>query len=122
MKLVVAIAASFHTKKMVSEMYDVGQVLYAIFPKENKVVPLLVCEQITKKTLSGVEIVYKFMMGTSAVMSTDITSEMAELHVSAEDAKRSLITRMTSTIDKLIATAEAKAASWYSAQTQQTPQ
>ena len=41
-----------------SKKYDVGQVLYVISKKERKVYPVLVVEEIVRKTLSGAETSY----------------------------------------------------------------
>ena len=93
--------------------YRVGQVLYVVFHKENKVVPFLVTEEITKKSLKGCETTYCLQMGHNESQTFMLNAIEGEVFDSAMMAKNALIQRITSTIDKIITIAEKKAEEWY---------
>ncbi len=95
--------------------YVVGQVLFVILRNENRVYPMQVVEEITKKSLSGEETSYMVKAGSgndpkSLLLITDISGEIFD---SASKVKAALIERATSTIEKLVNLAEEKAGEWY---------
>jgi hypothetical protein len=100
-------------------MYEVGQVLYVVFNKENKIVPVLVVEEITKKTLSGSETMYRVKLGDANPTIATLQEINGEVFESAEDAKRVLINRLTAGVNRLIDAAKKRAVEWYGQQPQQ---
>ena len=94
--------------------YEVGQVLFVILSKKSQVYPMMVVEEITKKTLQGEDVNYVLQGGadpTSTVLLNQVDGEIFE---SAEEAKNTLISRATSQIERLVANAVAKSKEWYS--------
>jgi hypothetical protein len=71
--------------------YEVGQVLFVILSKKSQVYPMMVVEEITKKTLQGENVNYVLRGGadpTSTVLLNQVDGEIFE---SAEEAKKTLI-------------------------------
>ena len=94
--------------------YEVGQVLFVILSKKSQVYPMMVVEEITKKTLQGEDVNYVLQGGadpTSTVLLNQVDGEIFE---SAEEAKNTLISRATSQIERLVSNAVAKSKEWYS--------
>jgi hypothetical protein len=94
--------------------YEVGQVLFVILSKKSQVYPMMVVEEITKKTLQGENVNYVLRGGadpTSTVLLNQVDGEIFE---SAEEAKKTLISRATSQIERLVLNAVTKSKEWYS--------
>ena len=92
---------------------SVGQVLFVVLNKKNQVYPMLVVEEISKKTLQGVEVNYVLQGGsdpTSTVLLTQVDGEVFE---TSEDARNTIVDRATAQIDKLISVAVTKSKEWY---------
>lgn len=98
--------------------FRVGQVLYVVLKKENRVVPMQVTEEITKKTLSGVETTYRVIAGTDQANSLMIDQIAGEIFDSPESCHKALSERATRSIQKLVVAARAKASEWYGTQEQ----
>lgn len=93
--------------------YRVGQVLFVIINKKMQVYPMMVVEEIVKRTIHGEEVNYALQGGSdssSVIMLHQVDGEIFE---SAEEAKYVLTNRATSQIEKLVDAAVAKAAEWY---------
>jgi hypothetical protein len=91
----------------------VGQVLFVILDKQAKVYPMMVVEEITKRTLRGEETNYVLQGGsdpTSTVLANQVKGEIFE---SAEEAKYVLTSRATMQIERMIDAAIKKAEQWY---------
>lgn len=92
----------------------VGQILYVVLSKETRVVPIQVVEEITKKTINGVETSYVVMTGPSENSKRIMLSDVkGEVFTSAERAKQVLIERVKQNIVKLVDHAVDKALEWY---------
>lgn len=93
--------------------YSVGQVVYIILSKKGQVYPMRIIEEITKKTLKGEETNYVAQAG--ADLSTTILLDQieGEIFVTANEAKKILIERATSQIEKIVDNAVLKAKEWY---------
>ncbi len=65
--------------------YDVGQILYVVSAETQRIVPLLVCEEIRRRTSSGEEVSYLVRAG--AEMTTfDLKTVAGTVHKSIDDA------------------------------------
>lgn len=95
--------------------YSVGQVLFVILKSENRVYPMQVIEEITKKTLGGEEISYMVKAGSGDDPKTKmlITEVSGEIFDSASKARGALTERATSVINRLVDVAVQKANEWY---------
>lgn len=96
-----------------NKKYHVGQVLYIVPKNDNKVIPVLVVEEITKKTLKGSEVTYRIQStnDTSKIYMIDDIS--GTFFVSPEAAKKSLIEIASARITKIVDHAAKKAREWY---------
>lgn len=95
--------------------YKVGQILYVVLNKQTAVYPMQVIEEITKKTLGGVEVDYILRGGGSdskgqSIKLCDVDGEVFE---TSERAKKVLIDRVVDTITKRVDAAVVKAKEWY---------
>ena len=94
--------------------YAVGQVLYVIPAKQATVYPMQVIEEVTKRSLSGeVETLYMLQggPGTKGVMRLDeITGEIFD---SADVVYKTLISRVTQQIGKVVESAVKKSQEWF---------
>lgn len=93
--------------------YRVGQVLYVISNKKGQVYPVMIIEEITKKTLKGEEVNYVLQAGADQGSTLLLTQVDGELFETAEEAKKSLISRATEQIEKIVSSAARKAEDWY---------
>lgn len=93
--------------------YNVGQVLFVVLNKKTQVYPMLVIEEITKKTLQGEQINYVLQGGSDSTSTVLLNQVDGEIFENSEDAKSTLINRATIQIEKLIANAVQKSNEWY---------
>lgn len=94
-------------------MHTIGQVLYVVLSKKNQVYPMQVVEVITKKTLTGEEVSYILQAGPEKSSRVELSSVDGEIFETAERARKTLIERATSQINKLVDIASKKSAEWY---------
>lgn len=96
-----------------SKRYHVGQVLYIVPKNDNKVIPVLVVEEITKKTLKGSEVTYRIQSTSDTAKIYLIDDVSGTFFVSPEAAKKSLIEIASARITKIVDHAARKAREWY---------
>jgi hypothetical protein len=65
--------------------YDVGQILYVISSETQRIVPMLVCEEIRRRTASGEEVSYLVRQGAQAT-TFDLKSVNGIIHRSIDEA------------------------------------
>lgn len=102
--------------------YSIGQVLFAVLNKKNQVYPMQVVEIITKKTLQGEEVQYLLQGGSDRSTTVLLDQVDGELFDSAEVARKTLTSRATKQINKLIDLAIAKSKEWYPSADAHEPQ
>lgn len=92
--------------------YKIGQVLFVVLKKENRVVPFQVVEELVKRTLEGEVVTYMARLGTSMehISVSDIDGEIYE---SAEKLRKMLVEKATSSVNKIIDVAVQKSREWY---------
>jgi len=78
-----------------------------------QVYPMMVVEEITKKTLYGEETNYVLQGGSDHSSTILLDKVEGEIFESAEEAKYVLTTRATSRIEQIVDSAVEKAAEWY---------
>ena len=97
--------------------YSVGQVLYVILDKQTAVYPMIVVEEIIKRTMNKGQIVsdydYVLHAGADNPKVWSLSAIKGEIFSSAEDVRKSLVERAVSSINKHVDSAVAKAAEWY---------
>lgn len=94
-------------------MYKIGQVLYVVLTKKSQVYPMQVVEVITKKTLEGEAVSYILQAGSEKSSRIELSTVDGEIFETAERARKTLVERATSQINKLVETATRKSAEWY---------
>ena len=94
--------------------YRVGQVLFVILNKKMQVYPMMVIEEITKRTMRGEETNYVLQGGSDSSITILLNQVDGEIFESADEAKYVLTNRATAQIEKIVDDAVAKAAEWYS--------
>ena len=96
--------------------YKLGQTIYVV--KGNTIQPVLVVEEIVKKTMNGSEVTYLVRHKNNAPVSLmDVGTEAFD---DAKSAKKTLIERATNAINLLIDEATKNAKEWYSSSQQET--
>jgi len=93
--------------------YKVGQVLFVVLKKEQKVYPMQVVEEITKRTLQGAEMTYMVRAGTDPKSVVSINDIDGEVFDTSEKARATLVDRATRSINRLVDVAVQKAKEWY---------
>lgn len=96
--------------------YRVGQILFVIVNKKMQVYPMMVIEEIVKRTLQGEEVNYVLQGGSDPTTTILLNQVDGEIFESADEAKYVLTNRATAQIEKLVDAAVARANEWYTAQ------
>jgi hypothetical protein len=94
--------------------YNVGQILYIVFSKDNKVIPGQVYEEITKKTFDGIKIDYNIRIGGDDKTTMTLEEIDGEVFETPDVAIEVLSDRAKKSIVKLVNSASEKAKIWYS--------
>lgn len=96
---------------------NVGQIVYVIPEKQTAVHPMLVDEEIIKRTLLNNEIStdidYSLRQGGASLKHWHLSNIQGEVFESAEHARSVMIDRATRSINKHIEIAMSKAAEWF---------
>jgi len=101
--------------------YRVGQVLFVIVNKKAQIYPMMIIEEIVKRTLSGEEVNYVLQGGSDQATTILMNQIDGEIFESAEEAKYALISRATTQIDRLVDAAVARSTEWYKLEKQKEP-
>ena len=94
--------------------YKIGQVLFVVLKKENRVVPFQIVEELVKRTLEGEVVTYMARLGSSAehIAITDVDGDIYE---SADKLRKTLIEKATASLNKIVDNAVQKSREWYPA-------
>jgi len=65
--------------------FDVGQILYVVSGETQRIVPLLVCEEIRRRTAAGEEISY-LVRGGAEMTTFDLKTIPGNIHKTIDDA------------------------------------
>ena len=95
------------------QSYQLGQVLYVILRKEPNVYPMQVIEIQNKKTLDGEVTTYMVRAGSDPKKILAINDIDGEIFDSSENAKKTLIDRVSQSISARVEQAVLKAKEWY---------
>lgn len=94
--------------------YYVGQILFVVLNKKIQIYPMMVVEEIIKKTLSGEDVNYVLQAGSDSSRKILLNEIDGEIFESADEAKHVLTSKATLQIEKLVDSAALKAQEWYS--------
>ena len=81
---------------------SVGQVIFLLTKKSSKVYPVLVCEEIKKKSLSGETVNYVVRLPTEEANEVEIDKLDAEIFDTVESARATIIDRISSDVDRML--------------------
>ena len=81
---------------------SVGQVIFLLTKKSSKVYPVLVCEEIKKKSLSGETVNYVVRLPTEEASEVEIDKLDAEIFDTVESARETIIDRISRDVDKML--------------------
>lgn len=93
--------------------YNVGQILYIVFKKDNKVIPGQIFEEVTKKTLDGVKVDYNIRIGSDDKTTITLDEIDGDVFDAPDVAIEVLSERAKSSITRLVNLAAEKAKTWY---------
>jgi hypothetical protein len=93
--------------------YRVGQVLFVVLNKKMQVFPMMIVEEIVKRTMHGEDVNYVLQGGSDATTTILLNQVDGEIFESADEAKYVLTSRATAQIEKLVDSAVLRATEWY---------
>lgn len=93
--------------------YRVGQVLFVVLNKKMKVFPMMIVEEIVKRTMHGEDVNYVLQGGSDTSTTILLNQVDGEIFESADEAKYVLTSRATTQIEKLVDSAVSRASEWY---------
>ena len=87
--------------------YNVGQVLYAVINETRQVVPVRIVEETIRKRVDGETCSYMVELPDSSSTIITLDKLNAEVFLTCDDVRASMIASATSTIDKIVEKAQA---------------
>lgn len=85
--------------------YDVGQVIFVVSSAKMAVYPLVISEEVTRKTLSGEEKTYLVKKSQNGD-AFDLSQVAGDIYTDIVDVKSALIQNVTDAVSKICDTAE----------------
>jgi hypothetical protein len=82
--------------------YEVGQIIYLLSPKTLKVLPSLIVEEITRKTVEETQTQFVVQMPDEKKTRVTIDEVKAKIFSNVESLREFMISNATHTIDQLI--------------------
>ena len=82
--------------------YEVGQIIYLLSPKTLKVLPSLIVEEITRKTVNETETKFVLQMPDEKGTRVTIDEVKAKIFADVDSLRKFMINNATQTIDRLI--------------------
>jgi hypothetical protein len=95
--------------------YEVGQVFYVISTENDRIVPMQVCEELRRRTISGEETTYLIRSGPEAKATFRMDELKGEIFSTLDQAKVHLQNRFTRWLDNQVEWTAANEAAWYTA-------
>lgn len=97
-----------------SKRFQIGQVLFALFPEKYALIPFRIAEENVVRTLNGESTSYKAVYGPSnTLIEMDVFAKNAIIYENLKDAHTALLNQAKQTIDKVVGGAAAKAKAWF---------
>lgn len=94
-------------------MYKIGDIIYVILNEENRVLPMLIVEELIRSTIDGKTTSYVVQISKDKAATSLLSDIKGEIFSSAEEVRTELMAKVNHNIQKLIASAEQKAKEWY---------
>lgn len=97
-----------------SKRFQIGQVLFALFPEKYALIPFRIAEENVVRTLNGESTSYKAVYGPSnTLIELEMFAKKAIIYENLKDAHSALLNQAKQTIDKVVSDASAKATAWF---------
>jgi len=97
---------------------EIGQIIYVLSNKAQKIIPAIVVEEITVKTIEGNQSSWKVSVGPQGKEKTIDSKRLdGELYGSIEEVQGVLRERLDSFISQIVSDAQKKVSSWYGTKT-----
>lgn len=93
--------------------YKIGMVLYIIQKAKNVVTPVMIVEEVCKKTLKGEEISYLVQVGADENKKIALADMEGEIFETIKELQKTLTERATKAVENLVNKAEDNAKVWY---------
>ena len=84
---------------------SVGQVVFLLTKKSSKVYPVLVCEEIKKRSLAGETVNYVVRLPTDDSREIEIDKLDAEIFETIDHARETIISRISEQVDQMLQSA-----------------
>jgi hypothetical protein len=97
---------------------EIGQIIYVLSNKAQKIIPAIVVEEITVKTIEGNQSSWKVSVGPQGKEKTIDSKRLdGELYGSIEEVQGVLKDRLDGFINQIVSDAQKKVSSWYGTKT-----
>lgn len=97
---------------------EIGQIIYVLSNKAQKIIPAIVVEEITVKTIEGNQSSWKVSVGPQGKEKTIDSKRLdGELYGSIEEVQGILKDRLDGFINQIVSDAQKKVSSWYGTKT-----
>lgn len=97
---------------------EIGQIIYVLSNKAQKIIPAIVVEEITVKTIEGNQSSWKVSVGPQGKEKTIDSKRLdGELYGSIEEVQGVLKERLNAFIDQIVLDAQKKVSAWYGTKT-----
>lgn len=97
---------------------EIGQIIYVLSNKAQKIIPAIVVEEITVKTIEGNQSSWKVSVGPQGKEKTIDSKRLdGELYGSIEEVQGVLKDRLNTFIDQIVSDAQKKVSAWYGTKT-----
>ena len=87
--------------------HEVGQIVFVMLRKQRQVLPVLVVEETTKKTLDGQTYAYTVQLPNPEKTCVSLEKMDADVFETLDDVKESMLRSAATTIENIILSAEA---------------
>ena len=93
---------------------EIGQVIYVLSNKQQKIVPAIVIEEAVIRTMNGNQTTWKVSVGPSGREKIIDSSRLdGEIYVSLEEIKEALHQRLLTFLEEMLSEANERAVLWY---------
>lgn len=93
--------------------YHVGQIIFVVLNKKIQVYPMMIIEEIVKRTLEGENVNYVLQGGSDSASTILLNQIDGEIFESADEAKYVLTSRATEQIERMVDLAVERSKEWY---------
>lgn len=93
--------------------YEVGQIIYVLSGESDHIVPMQICEEIRRRTITGEEVTYLIKSGPDQTGTFRLDEIKGKVFNTIEQAKVHLTNNFTQWLDKQVEWTETSQKAWY---------